>query len=358
MKAQSDSTEYGGSLIGSLVAVAIASVIAAGLATVYSRGFTYQTHLEQRTDQMGIRDLLASSIDCRATLASAGINEDTPGSSCASTSAPGGQVGPFLRLYRRTSSGPKALTGPLAANGSARLGRFDVRASCSGTERTLVVRLARVNEDGTNKKDAMTGKEQGWDARNALVFGDPTVDPRAFPLCFGGAPSREQVHSFSRNFSAGNFSAGSGCESSAFFCTPWTNTTYTASSVARSAAGWPALQSAGVRRISWALNVTSNWNGSNVTEFPFLESRLLYRVNGGSWQVVGVGSGLVTHNHGAAISASGFVQANHGDRLEFTPQFRAQHYRHYQYTSGPSPMSSTYVSDWNVSGSLELKFLD
>lgn len=358
MKAQRNSPEFGGSLVGALVAVAITSVLAAGLATVYSRGFTYQNHLEQRTDQMGIRDLLADSIDCRATLASAGINEDSPGTSCASTSEAGGQVGPFLRLYRRTSGGPKALTGPLARNGSARLGRFDVRATCSGTERTLIVRLARVNEDGTSKKDAMTGKEQGWYAKNALVVGDPTIDARAFPLCFGGAPSRQQVHSFSSTFTGSSFTANSGCNSSAFFCTPWMNTTYTASSAARSPAGWPALQSAGVRRISWVVHVYSNWNGSNVTEFPFLEPRLLYRVNGGSWQIVGIGSGVVSHNHGAAVSASGFVNANHGDRLEFTPQFRAQHFRHFQYTPGPSSMSSTFVTDWNVSGSLELTFLD
>jgi hypothetical protein len=132
----------------------------------------------QRLDLDELREQIFYGIDCDATFANAVIDPQKPGASCNSTSAAGGQVGPFLTLYRKsTTTPPKPLYG--FSGGVAKVGDWTVRASCSKSEASLVVRVARPVGSGF-AADPITGAAEDWSAPDGLVFGGGG----SLPLCF------------------------------------------------------------------------------------------------------------------------------------------------------------------------------
>lgn len=172
MKAAPDA---GFSLVNVLVGVGLLGILAAASAAIFGNMFSVNRKLELRGDIEIIRRTLFDAIDCDATIAAA---------ACNSTSAPGGEQAPFLRLQRRSAVAgqPLFLTGPLEADGSARIGEWNVRASCSAAERTLVVRAARPLANGAFARDPMDRLTLlDWRHRRSLLFGSGVG---VLPLCF------------------------------------------------------------------------------------------------------------------------------------------------------------------------------
>jgi len=126
-----------------------------------------------RADIDILRETLASYTDCERSFQSGGataIDPVNPGVSCNSKSAtPADQVGPFVRLRRKSLNNTEQwMTGALDVDGSAKVGKWRMRVSCSKDEQSLVVRVIPDN-----------AKAQWADSR--LLFGGNSA---SFPLCF------------------------------------------------------------------------------------------------------------------------------------------------------------------------------
>jgi hypothetical protein len=185
------SAEAGLSLVAVVVAVGLAGILALVLSSMIGGALKGQKAVDLRSDFTALKALVLSSIDCKGTFESVSpaIDPGAPGASCDSTSS--SQVAPFLRLRRATANGSvQWLTGPLNRDGAARLGSWKVRVTCSDAEQSLIIRAARVDDNGNALKDPLTGFLQGWDAKNALIAGGD-ASGLAFPVCFaaGGAKS-------------------------------------------------------------------------------------------------------------------------------------------------------------------------
>lgn len=176
--------DRGISLIGALVATGIVSVVAMGLSNLITGSLQAQKSIEIRNTKSSLQTLLTTAIDCQGTFEELGIDPRNPGNYCSSDSE--NQVGPFLRLRRKTLDGSKAyFTGPLDADGSGRFGSWSVRASCSSKEQSLVIKIAR-KHDGGFLRDPLTRAIQDWKAPQALVAGG-SGSSKSIPLCFSPA---------------------------------------------------------------------------------------------------------------------------------------------------------------------------
>lgn len=166
--------EKGQGLLQVLIAGGLLSLISLGVMRVMATAMKGRAQIKSLTSQDMLRTSLLSGIDCAGTMASAGVDPASPGSSCTSTSAQGGQTGPYLRLRRRSPSGSVVYFGtPLDADGATTVGGKRIRVSCSESEQTLVVR-------------AIDTTETDWDRGNALIVG---TGPNALPACFSAPTS-------------------------------------------------------------------------------------------------------------------------------------------------------------------------
>lgn len=180
----------GFSLMAAIIAIALTGLLAAWLSTLLSNSFKSAKSVEMRSDLNILRQTILASIDCEKTLQDAGIdpnNFNDP--SCNSSSAPGGETGPFLRL-RRKSPGAAVdyLTNPLGADQSAKMGDWNIRVSCSKTEHSLVVRVSRPDPAAADTffSDPMTNKPADWHSPKGLLF----AGAGGIPICFSSRPSR------------------------------------------------------------------------------------------------------------------------------------------------------------------------
>lgn len=178
-------SEMGASLVTVLVSVGLLGLVIQGATIFFKNMSSTEANIRDKANYAEIQSMIFRDIDCTETLAQNGIN---PNLSCTSTSLPGGQKGPFLRLARKTSDGWRWLTPPLDSSGVARIGRWSIRASCSTSEQTMVIRAAMLRGDGTMAKDHLTGKSRGFD--DLLLFG---TGDKALPVCFGQASSSGQL---------------------------------------------------------------------------------------------------------------------------------------------------------------------
>jgi hypothetical protein len=170
----------GASLLEAMVAIVIAGVAIVAIFGVLARGMKAEKSVANADEIAIIRDVLATSIDCAATFADATIDPTSPGSNCR----------PFLALRRKTpdQTNPHYLTGPtLLPDGSGTIGGWRLRASCSQSEQSLVIRATRLNADGTPQLDPLTGAPYDWNSPKALLFGGTT------PICFTKGMSCTQL---------------------------------------------------------------------------------------------------------------------------------------------------------------------
>lgn len=136
--------------------------------------------LEQKNDINMIKTLIFEGMDRKKTLEVAGITKDNRQSMCNTNSGMYEQEnGTFLRMVRKTSDGSiKYLTDPLQTSGihkgSAKIGKWWVRVTCSVDEGFYVVRIARVNvETNTFNKDPLNKNitQDFYNHHNALISG-------------------------------------------------------------------------------------------------------------------------------------------------------------------------------------------
>lgn len=190
--------QNGYGLLSVVVAVGIGTILMLAISQSLRTSFRAAAAIGQAAELARIEQTLASDIDCEGTLASI----DPNGSSCSSTSAPGGQDSApvYLRLRRKTLDGSvKYLTPPLV-NGVARIGDWSIRATCSASEQSLVIRAARVQGSGFQKN--FTGDIADWKSPQGLLFGGAagripicySVDPVNIPRRFATFRLRFEVH--------------------------------------------------------------------------------------------------------------------------------------------------------------------
>lgn len=176
------SNRSGFTLIGALALALVAGLVTLGLTTFLVQQKRAQRRTEMLTETHMLRSTLADLIDCDATFTEAGIDRNSPGANCNSTTQ--NQVAPFFRLRRKTYDGSvQYVTGELdATTKAARVNDYWVRASCSDKEKTLVVRGANATTLDFNAKDSLLV--------GAISQGLSATGPKdARSLCYGqGTP--------------------------------------------------------------------------------------------------------------------------------------------------------------------------
>lgn len=163
----------------SLITVVVASAIGIGammaIVTMMTSAFKAQRHVEMKDDMVLMRRALSQGIKCETTIPNPAVcNGTTP------------------LILRDLSGNPLTAaslisSGPLA--GSAQMGDYYVRATCSNAERTLTVRVARALSDGTFIQDPMTKRFWDFNSTPNPIFGP------ARPICqeiLGGSTTGQQ----------------------------------------------------------------------------------------------------------------------------------------------------------------------
>lgn len=181
--------QSGMSLVSVLVATAMLGIIAATMSQLLGDALRTTKKIELDVELAAIRSQILTGIDCESTFAMNGITDANEAASCTSTSADDGQVGPWLRLRRKTKTGTDWMTGTLVG-GVATLGRWQIRASCSQGEQSLIIRAARLDAAGNPLTNPLTKKLYSWTAKKSLIFG--TGDSSA-PICFNAKPTPYMV---------------------------------------------------------------------------------------------------------------------------------------------------------------------
>lgn len=175
--------QKGETLITVLAAATIGSIVMLGASRFTNTLFKSTKHTELNADFALLKNVLNEQVDCAATFASAGIDPNDP-KFCNTNSSDTGQngAGIYLRLRRKVSNGSvQFLTGPLI-QGSAKLGTYSIRATCSVGEQTLVVRAAMPVGSGF-AQDPLTRRLASWDMPKALLFGGAAG---SIPICYAG----------------------------------------------------------------------------------------------------------------------------------------------------------------------------
>jgi len=93
------------SLMAIVITMTIAAVILVSLSSMLNNLMRGQKHVELKGELEALRQTLVEAIDCEGTFQSAGIDPYNPLNGCDSTSSAGSQVGPYLRLRRKTLDG-------------------------------------------------------------------------------------------------------------------------------------------------------------------------------------------------------------------------------------------------------------
>ncbi len=123
-------SEAGLSIVSVLVAIAFMGLLAAGMSTIMGRGFNAQAKLTAGSELEAIKFSLLRTLDCNNTL---NTTPSGPTLSCGSY--------PLVPLRRRGSPNSAVLD----INPSDKVGRWTVRAGCSGNE--IIVKATRPGND-------------------------------------------------------------------------------------------------------------------------------------------------------------------------------------------------------------------
>jgi hypothetical protein len=163
----------GDSILFILVGAGLVATVIVAVLLHANQGQRGSRALAEVHELLALRKLFEDQLMCEGTILTGGavaVNPNDLGNNCNSTSvAPGDQIAPFFRLRRKSLDGSlQWFTGPLEADGGARLGKWVVRASCSKQEGGLVVR-------------ARTLASTWADSRLVLGMGVPFRCSRAFP---------------------------------------------------------------------------------------------------------------------------------------------------------------------------------
>jgi type II secretory pathway pseudopilin PulG len=190
--------QAGFSLVMTLVAVAIAGIVAVVISRVITNGQQGIRSVELRGDLESIRQVLMTQIDCQGTFDKNGITDANLDAMCKTGDDDVQKTGDTpLVLYRDTTDGPKRLIkGALEADGSIKFGSWWLRATCSKAGSSLVVRAARKTADGKSfAKDPLTGAKQDWSSGYGLVIGATVA-----PVCFTKGLMTGELNYASRTF--------------------------------------------------------------------------------------------------------------------------------------------------------------
>lgn len=185
-------SQSGESLVSVLVAATVGSLVMLAMTGFTSNAFKAVKHTELSGDFALLRTTLKEQVDCAATFASAGIDPNNP-KLCNSNSSAKGQdaAGVLLRLRRKTTNGSVQFVTDALTGGHGKLGTFAVRATCSASEQSLIIRAARPQGSGF-AVDPLTKRPDSWDNPKALLFGAASG---ALPLCYGsGSSIRRQAN--------------------------------------------------------------------------------------------------------------------------------------------------------------------
>lgn len=175
----------------SLIMVLIGFTIVSGISMLLMRSLTQSTRLQRRTSVKGaaesVRAAIEDELDCAGTLTANGINAGNIATLCPSTSAGNGQVGPFLRLRRATNAGGMDFAPTWdGTTGTMTLAGWTVRASCSVSERRMIIRVARPDGSGGFLNDPALGTPANWQAPSGLLFGSANTATSICSLELGG----------------------------------------------------------------------------------------------------------------------------------------------------------------------------
>lgn len=148
--------QTGSGMLSALIGVAIAGIVAAGLAQFLGHSFQANGKLEADGERESIRRVLLTNLDCAETLGPVtvvGRRRTFP--NCSSTN---------LRLFNN-------LKNPITANDYS-IGRWQLQSVC--TALGLEVRLVKPDKSGGYAKDPLTGKALDANHPRAVLFGDGT----------------------------------------------------------------------------------------------------------------------------------------------------------------------------------------
>lgn len=288
----------GNALLWIVVAVAASSITLLELSRWFVGLQKATNSVKLDSELASLRQLITNSLDCGAIFSAAGIDPMSPGSSCGSTSAAGGQVGPYLPLFRRTATSTVPLgtfrtSSPLA--GTTQIGNYYLRTTCSASEQSLVVRVGRYDESGAVINDPVLGQAKSGDFESprSLLFGGATI-----PLCFDAARQFgvKEYAAIAHNTMpcAGNLSA---CRLGEWVPMVWGTSFPAVIKIYKSS------------QIIVDFQATGNWDGGCAGTYPVfgMAERLNIRIsnqNSGNWMYsesnggeVGNGGGPVTYQY-------------------------------------------------------------
>jgi hypothetical protein len=128
-----------------LVAVGVVGIVAFASAKMNAASMAASRRKQLEVELEGLKQLIASSVDCRVTMAKA---RDV--ASAASDEALCQMPRPSIRLYRKTASGgARLLTSP-----NGQIGRWGLEVGCDWGRRTLVVQAVELTRKGAEKDPA------------------------------------------------------------------------------------------------------------------------------------------------------------------------------------------------------------
>ncbi len=194
IRALGNNNQQGSSLMSAVIAVSLSVIAINALFRTTNISMQSMSFIENRADRESIRHLIMNGLDCNATFTSQAVNTAID---CGTSSALSGQTGgKFLRLRRATvGGGTHHITGPLETSGNfanaGRIGNWYVRATCSESEQSLVIRTALSDGAGGFAKDKLTGQVLDWNHPKALLFG---AGSGGTPICFDNSTPGNTVN--------------------------------------------------------------------------------------------------------------------------------------------------------------------
>lgn len=155
----------GFSLVSVLVAIAMMSLSALALNSLFANTFNAVRHAEMQADLIEIRSFLLARTSCPTTMTAATV------SACKTTNK-------WIAIRKNVTSSASNVLIEDDADGT-KIGRYSVRARCvacstCSNNRKIVVEYAMLNDKGGFSKNPLTGKKVDWaDMYEGVPFACP-----------------------------------------------------------------------------------------------------------------------------------------------------------------------------------------
>lgn len=173
--------QVGAGLVESLVGVALLGLGMGVFFKVSQDSYKSISHSKDKGDRSLIKQAVITYVDCDDTFEEAKITDDNIKNLCTSSFA--NQKPPFLRLRRLSKGDPLYLGSPLIKKGplrgSSRIGNWYVRTTCSSSENSLVIKLAKASATGGFAKD-LRGRTLDFNHPDSLIV---SGQGSYMPLC-------------------------------------------------------------------------------------------------------------------------------------------------------------------------------